>query len=270
MSTVETPAPRLLSLAAGVLPECPPETIVNAAAAAGYPAAGIWFDAETWTDRTTAQVRAALAAGGLVPLDIEVVWIRAGSTVADEARRLVATGGELGARNVLIVSANPDPLETRRQFAILCDLAAAAGMRAVLEFLMIGAVRSLDAALDVVRDVDHPAGGVLVDALHLQRSGGRPDDLLDVAPALLPYAQLCDAPAELAGSSHRDFLVDAVDGRSAPGEGGLPLERLLACLPADLPLSLEVRSRHYREMFPDPVERARAVLARTRRFLGGR
>jgi sugar phosphate isomerase/epimerase len=256
----------LLSLAAGVLPEFPPDEIVGAAGAAGYPASGIWFDPETWTDATTQRVRAALGTHGLVPLDIEVIWIRPGRAIEDYARRLIAAGGELGARNVLIVSVNPVLADTQHQFGQLCDLAQAAGMRAVLEFLMIGEIKSLAQALEVVRGVGHPAGGVLIDALHLQRSGGRPEDLAGVDPALFPYAQLCDAPAELALHTYQSWLVDAVDGRSAPGEGGLPLARLLEALPAETPLSLEVRSRHYREQYADPVARAGAVLAQTRRF----
>jgi hypothetical protein len=47
----------------------------------------------------------------------------------------------------------------------------------------------------------------------------------------------------------------------------LPLRDLVAALPNDLPLSLEVRSKRYRETYPDPVDRARAVLAATRKFL---
>jgi sugar phosphate isomerase/epimerase len=257
----------LLSLAAGVLPEFPPESIVAAAGAAGYPAAGIWFDPDSWSDSVTGRVRRALDTGHLMALDIEVIWIRDGRTVSNTARRLIATGGELGARNVLIVSANPDRAEAAHQFAALCELAEAAGMRAVLEFLMISQVRTLDAALAMVREVGHPAGGVLVDALHLQRCGATPEDLAAVEPELLPYAQLCDGPAVLPDTSQEAYLVDAVDGRLAPGEGELPLARLLHGLPAGTPLSLEVRSRRYRERFPDPEARARAVLDRTRRFL---
>lgn len=264
MSAAKEP---LLSLAAGVLPDFAPDVIANAAGEAGYPATGIWFDAATWTDSVTRRVGAALEAHRLTALDIEVIWIRPGRTITADAERLIATGGELGARNVLVVSANPDPAETRHQFAQLCELAAAAGMRAALEFLMIGAVQTLDQALAVVRDVGHPAGAVLVDALHLQRCGATPEALADVEPRLMPYAQLCDAPATLENADAQRWLEDAVDGRSAPGEAGLPLVRLLKALPPGTPLSLEVRSRRYRETFPDPVERARAVLMQTRRFL---
>jgi sugar phosphate isomerase/epimerase len=256
-----------LSLAAGVLPEFPPDVIVTAAAAAGYPATGIWFDPESWTDSVSGRVRRALDSANLTALDIEVIWMRGGRAVSDTARRLIATGGELGVRNVLIVSANPDRTEVGHQFAALCQLAEAAGMRAVLEFLMISEIRTLEEALVVVRDVGHPAGGVLVDALHLQRCGATPDEVARIEPELLPYAQLCDAPAVLADTSHHAYLIDAVDGRVAAGEGELPLAHLMQRLPAGIPLSLEVRSRRYRERFPDPTARARAVLDQTRRFL---
>ncbi len=261
---------RLLAMAANVLPEFAPEDRIAAAAAAGYPAVGIWFDGSNWTHATTQRVATALTDSGpspLVPLDIEVVRMRGGSVVSDEARALISVGGELGARNVLTVSENPDQIETQRQFEVLCELAHPAGMRVVLEFLMISTVRSLAAALSIVQAVDHPAGGILVDPLHLRRCGDHPEDLCDVRPELLPYAQFCDGPAMIAGTDQAAYRADAVDGRSSPGEGGLPLGSLLEVLPSAIPLSLEVRSKRYREEFPDPVLRAREIRERTERFL---
>ena len=263
MTDIATP---LLSLAAGVLPEFAPDVIVAAAAEAGYRATGIWCDTDSWTATTTRQVAQRLREGALTALDIEVIWIRAGRTASASARRLIEIGGELGARNVLIVSANPDMLETQLQFAELCELAAAANMRAVLEFLMIAQVRTLAQASAIVQAVDHPAGGVLIDALHLARCGATPADVAALPWHWLPYAQLCDGPAELNDRSDQGFLTDAIDGRSAPGEGGLPLADLLAALPQALPLSLEVRSRYYREQYPEAAPRARAVLSATERF----
>jgi sugar phosphate isomerase/epimerase len=259
---------RVLSLAAGVLPEFPPDAIVRAAAHAGYPAAGIWCDTQTWTDATTQAVARELRDGALLPLDIEVIWIRPGRAIEDAARRLIDIGGVLGARHVLIVSANPSIDDTKHQFAALCERAASAGMRAMLEFLMIAQVQTLAQAVEIVTDVGPPAGGVLVDALHLARCGATPNDVARLAPHLLPYAQLCDGPARLPNADAAAYLTDAVDGRSAPGEGELPLRELLAVLPAQTPLSLEVRSKRYRDAYPDPVDRARAVLDATRRFIG--
>lgn len=257
----------LLSLAAGALPEFPPDQIVAAAAEAGFPASGIWCDTKTWTAATTRAVAQRLRDRGVIPLDIEVVWIQPGRRVAGDALRLIEIGGELGARNVLIVSANPDPADTKHQFAELCERAQRAGMRAVLEFLMIAQVRTLAQALEIVTAVGHAAGGVLVDALHLARCGALPEEVGRIPRARLPYAQLCDGPAALQAPDFRAYLADAMDGRLAPGEGELPLRELLRALPEDVPLSLEVRSQRYRERHPDPVERARAILCSTERFL---
>ncbi len=258
---------RVLSLAAGVLPEFPPDQIVRAAAEAGYAATGIWCDMASWTDATTRAVAQQLRAGALVALDIEVIWIGPGREASAAARRLIDAGGTLGARNVLIVSANPNLADTKHQFATLCECADRAGMRAVLEFLMIAEVKTLAQAVEIVTDVGHPAGGVLIDALHLARCGATIADVERIAPVWLPYAQLCDAQARLSNPDYNAYLADALDGRCAPGEGELPLRELLAALPVDLPLSLEVRSKSYRDAYADPVERARAVLTATQRFL---
>ena len=51
-----------------------------------------------------------------------------------------------------------------------------------------------------------------------------------------------------------------------PGDGGLPLAETLAEVP-DVPLSFELRSRALLTAYPDPVERARAVLTAARRLL---
>ena len=257
----------MLSLAAGALPEFPPDQIVAAASEAGFSASGIWCDTKTWTAATTRAVARRLRDGGLIPLDIEVVWMGPGRQVTDDALRLIDIGGELGAQNVLIVSANPDPSETTQQFAVLCERAQSAGMRAVLEFLMIAQVRTLAQALEIVTNVGHPAAGLLIDALHLARCGALPEDVARIPRALLPYAQLCDGAATLHAPDFRAYLADAMDGRLAPGEGELPLRELLRALPETVSLSLEVRSKRHRERFPDPVERARAILRATERFL---
>ncbi len=222
---------------------------------------------QTWSDATTRAVAGQLRDGGVRALDIEVIWIRSGREIADSARRLIDIGGELGAQNVLIVSANPNLADTKHQFAALCECAAGAGMRAALEFLMIAEVKTLAQAVEIVTDVGHPAGAVLVDALHLTRCGASPADVAQIPVHLLPYAQLCDGPGHLPHADFEVYLADAIDGRSAAGEGDLPLRALLEALPADIPLSLEVRSKRYRDRFPDAVERARAVLDATRRYL---
>jgi sugar phosphate isomerase/epimerase len=255
-----------LSLAAGNVQEFAPPEQVRAAAAAGFDAAGLWVEPDTWTAATTRDVRARLAESGLRALDVEVAWIRPGPP--DPAlERIIEIGGLVGARFVLIVSSDPDRAATKRRFAELCQRAADAGLVAVLEFLPITEIRTLADALDVVRDVAHPSSGILVDALHLARTGGKPDDLRALEPALLPYAQPADAPLAPPGTDRGSLLREALDGRLLPGEGALPLREWLDALPADVPLSPEIRSRALRERYPDIVERARVIAAATRRWL---
>ena len=51
------------------------------------------------------------------------------------------------------------------------------------------------------------------------------------------------------------------------GDGELPLGALLDALGPDLALSIELRSQALRDAFPDPTDRAAALLASTRRGL---
>ena len=181
--------------------------------------------------------------------------------------RIVAIGAELGAQYALAISTEPDSARTVDRFARLCERAAAGGMRLCLEFMRFTAVRTLTDALEVVRSAGHPAGAVLVDMLHLIRSGGAPDDLQGIDPALLPYTQLCDAPAAPADDELATLVDEALNGRVLLGEGGLPVAEILARLPADCSMSCEILSSALRERFPDPAARALAVADATHSFL---
>jgi sugar phosphate isomerase/epimerase len=258
--------PRIVSLAAGVILDALPPLSVEVAQRAGYPAAGLWFDVDRWSASTSVETRNRLDATGVVPLDIEVVRIGPGP-LSDTNRRLVAAGGEVGARNVLCIGTDPDHGAVAARFAEVCELAAETGMRAVLEFMRFTTIRSLGEALEVVATAGHPAGGVLVDALHFDRCGHSPADLAGVDPALLPYAQLCDAPRVRPAADDAALIREALDLRLNCGEGGLDLRGLLAALPDGLPLSMELRSAALRDGWPDPVDRARVVRERTEAYL---
>lgn len=255
-----------LSLAAGTLPEFPPEAVAEAAARAGFRHVGFTIDPDAWTERRSLQLRRLVDANGLQVLDVEVAWIPAGGGITDGHRRLLDVGAALGATHLLTVSDEPDPGRAGDALRALCEQAETCGMRVALEFLMITAVRNLDGALAVLRHCDHPAASLLIDALHLQRAGHRPGDLAAVPPALLSYAQLCDGPRDCAADPAA-YLRDALDLRSAPGEGDLPLRPLLDVLPAGCPLSLEIRSERYRSEYPEAADRAAAIRRRTLDFL---
>lgn len=252
---------RLLSLAAGVHPMLAPVDMVTAAASAGWPACGVWFDATTWTDATTSQVRRRLDDTGIVALDLEPII--PAPDQADPGEQVLEAAAAIGARYVLFTSRLPDLSATADRFAQLCEVAAPLGVRLVCEFLPIFPLRSLAMALEVVAPHPTSVAGVLIDNLHLSRSGGSVADLAAVDPARLPYLQIADAPAE-APTEPMALLDEAINGRLLPGEGALPIDELLNAVP-DVPLSFEVRSRALRDGFTDPVERARHLLAAVRR-----
>lgn len=250
---------RLISLAAGVCPEIGPDDFVTACAATGWPACGIWFEAETWTDRVAAEVRRRLDGTGVIALDMEPVFV---TPDGDHGDRMVEAAATVGARNLLVVSRGVDAGRFADRFGGLCDLAAPYGIGCSLEFMRFMSICDLPQAVDVLDAVDRPNAGVLIDLLHLARTGGTAADVAMVAPERLPYAQMCDAP----GDAPDDLVSEALNGRLVLGAGDLPAKAVVGVLPPTTALSLEVRSAALRTAL-DPVERARHVLDTTRRAL---
>lgn len=256
----------LLSLAAGVLPEFSPEQTVAAAIEGGWQATGIWYDPETWTPATTVDVRDRAADAGLAILDIEVIWLKPG---ADDPAHFAAidAGAAIGARNVLIVSSDDEAGRAAAKLNRLGNHAAAAGLRACLEFAAFTTVGSIESAVALIDAADCNNLGLLIDPLHLARTGGSPADLAEVDQQRFPYAQFCDASAHGPPPSNvPEIIREALDLRLMPGDGRLPLDELIAALPSATPLSIELRSAALRENHPDPAGRARALLAATQRW----
>ena len=257
----------LISLASGVLPEFTPVQTARAAAESGFRAVGIWVEPETWDASVTREVRRIVDGAGLCVLDAEVIWIRPGPL--DPAhRRIVDIAGEIGAANLLVVSSDADLDATAEKLAALVDHAASGGIRVSLEFGAFTQIKSLAMALDVLERTGRPAAGLLIDPLHLARTGGHPRDLAGVPALRLPYAQFCDAPAVGADVNDVQAIIEeAVDRRLLPGEGDLPLVELVRVLPAATPLSVELRSKPLREAWPDPAMRAAVVLRASQKML---
>lgn len=258
---------RMIGLASGVLPEFGPESTIDAAARAGFDAVGLWVEVADWTHGTTTSVRRCLADTGLPVIDVEVIWIKPGPSNSAH-KHILDIGAEVGARNALVVSSDPDVGATTAKFAELCEHGRRLDIRVALEFGLFTDVKTVDAALSIVKAVTDPAAAVLIDPLHLTRSGGTAADVARVPRHLISYAQFCDAPAEGPDLNDPDAIIrEAVDERLQVGEGELPLGDILDALPNGLPLSIELRSKPLRDAYPNPVERAQVTLAATRRFL---
>jgi sugar phosphate isomerase/epimerase len=247
-----------------VLDTTPPE-LVTVAAAAGFATIGIRLTAtpsvgippyDILSDGPVLrETLRRLADTGVSVLDTEFLRFEPAQPVG-VPEGFLEVSARLGARNVLVMSAEPEEARTIDRFGDLCDRAAAYGLHVCLEFAIYTGVRTLAQAAQVVARSKRPNASVLIDALHFSRSGGMPAHIASVDPALFRYAQICDAAPEMPDPGDTPALIrEARTGRLLPGEGVLPLADLVGALPDGLPLAMEAPCRTTAHL--PAVERAR-------------
>lgn len=176
------------------------------------------------------------------------------------------TLGELGARRINACSIDPDRSRSFDQLAALVEMAEAVGLETTLEFAPILAIPDLPTALAALDHVGRPGFRLLIDTLHLARAGLGPEDVAALDPSRIGYAQLCDAMLAFTPES---YLKEAQFQRLPPGAGELPLREVLAALPRDIVIGLEVPMLAQAQAGVPPQERvgrcveaARSLLAR--------
>jgi len=268
-------SPATLSLSPLTILDAAPPDQVTAAASAGFDAVGIRVapaaDERIWPmlgdTPVLRETQARLDDTGIDVLDVELIMLRPTLDTAGVLAVLDA-GHALGARFVLTLGYDTDESRLTDHFAWVCAAAAERGLRPGLEFMKYSPVQTLSAALRIVRAAGHPAGCVLVDALHLQRSGGSVADLAGVAPDLLPYGQLCDGPLDPVWPPDEQARLESRTDRLLPGDGEFPLTELIAALPAGGALSVEAPVAALAGL--PPVERAHRARAAAKRVLSAR
>lgn len=182
--------------------------------------------------------KAAIAETGVGVMDIEFVRLEPDTDVR-ALERFVAAGAELGARYVIAAPYDSDRARLADRLGALADLCEAHGLRAVLEFFPWTDVPDLAGAAAVVEATGRPSCGILVDTLHYARGGSAPAQFRGLAPSRFPFVHLCDAPAGTAWTREELLHAGRVE-RLPPGEGGIDLKAILAQLPPDIPVGLEV------------------------------
>ncbi len=115
--------------------------------------------------------------------------------------------------------------------------AADAGVRIALEFMPMSSLKSIGDAQRVIADSGARNVGLLIDSLHLARSGAGVAEVRALDAASIYLTQLCDAPAVRAPST--SLFDEAMSGRMYLGDGGLDVEGLVAALPANAEIELE-------------------------------
>jgi len=233
-----------LSLAHLTVLDVAPPALFDLAAQAGYQRVGIRIlpaipgaIAYPLSRASVIAWRRGLANAGVGVHDVELLPLTPSVQIEDYLDTL-ALAAELGARRLNVTGDDADVDRLAGRFAVLCEHAAPLGLGIDLEFMRFRLVGTLTQALDVVGRAAQPNGRVLVDLLHLCRSGGTADMLREAPAEQLGSVQLCDAL--LQGPNNADFAAEAREGRLFPGEGDLPLQSLMNALPRDIAIGVEV------------------------------
>jgi sugar phosphate isomerase/epimerase len=262
---------RPISLAHLTVIDADPLTLIDAGAAGGFDAIGLRVVPPLPGDAIVPVVGAAplqrrikqrLAATGLRILDIEAIWLSP-QTQVDALQPALDLGAELGARYVLTVGFDPYTGRLLDNFGRLCTLANARGLRPMLEFIPYATIADLGSAHALLQQAAPKDAGLLVDALHLSRSGGSPADIAGYDPALFSYIHLCDAPAAPPPAS--GLRAEARGERLYPGLGELWLDAFLDAFAPDTPVGIEAPSAAFAML--SPAERARHAGEATRHLL---
>jgi sugar phosphate isomerase/epimerase len=261
----------ILSLGSSTLFNASPAEVLQAAAAAGFDAAGIRLTGRAPRDGSVTvagnapiigQLRRLRDDTGVTITHVTSYWVTPDLALADFLP-VIDTAAELGAGMIVV---NCGYAEEDRFVSFLesyCDAADRRGVRLTLEFMPYSGCRALEQAVRMIRLADRRNLGLMVDPLHLARSGGTPADVRNVFPAMIDMVQLCDAPLEKPAGI--ELRAEALSERLYPGDGELPLHELLDAVPAEVQIDVEAPCRKHAGL--SPGEQAKQAAAACRRFL---
>jgi sugar phosphate isomerase/epimerase len=249
----------------------PPVPLLRAAAAAGFASIGLRIAPASpggivypLADAAERAELCRLAAGtGTSVLYVEMINLGPDYD-ADLARRTLDTGAAIGASRLAVCGESADFGLVAAQLAELCAHAAPFGIAVDIEFMPYRRVATLADAADVVRRSAAANAHVLVDALHMHRSGSTVTQLAALPAAAIGTYQICDAPA--APLPFDELVVEARTRRLLAGTGGIPLRAQIAALPPGTPLGVEVPLAGARPDL-DAAARLKLLVAATHHFL---
>ncbi|OBG59870.1 sugar phosphate isomerase/epimerase [Mycobacterium sp. E3339] len=171
---------------------------------------------------------------------------------------------ELGVPRINVVSLDPDLPRSVDQFGALTALAAQRNIQTLVEPVPGLTVGDLPTALAALRHVGRPDFRLLIDTMHLVRSGSGAADLAAIDPACIGYAQLNDTTLR---PRSENYMEEAMFERMVPGEGELPLRDILSVLPSDIVIEIEVPRRSLALSGVSPIDRLRPCVEAARRLL---
>jgi sugar phosphate isomerase/epimerase len=277
--TKQLKSPRFMSLAALTVLELSPPDMIRVAAEAGYQGVGLRLIPATpeehhfslLTDpHLLRQTREALQQTGIKVVDIEILRLRPDTRVVEDFTAVLELGATLGASEILVAGNDDDHQRSSDNLSALCQLAATYGMNPHLEFMPWTGVKNLTEARAIVSRVRESGidnACLLIDPFHFNRSHSRLEDLANIPPDWMRYAQLCDV-AGAVPESMAEIIREARFERCFPGEGDIDLAALLEGMPTTIPVSIEVPTETLRLQGVSPLRRAQLALESALVLLG--
>jgi sugar phosphate isomerase/epimerase len=251
----------------------PPAETIGAAIAGGFKSVGIRITGRRLSDPYThvignppmiKEIKHRAADGGIRLANISAYHLFPDVQLS-HLQSVIETTAELGSKVIVAICNQPDDARFSDLFGRYCEMAGKYGIRIALEFMRYSNVRTIKRAEHIVKTWGQSSTGLLIDALHLDRSGGTVAAVAKVDPERIVFFQLCDAKKLKASPSMEELRSEARTRRLAPGDGELPLFDLLDTLPDSVEIEYEVPRPEQAHL---PLEeRARIAAERFRTYM---
>ena len=250
---------------------------VETAARAGFTAMGLWHAdiAEVRKKYSYREMKRILDDNGITQIEVEWLldWFCTDQrrAASDETRKLLLDAAEgLAARHIKIGDLGNDCADVPRmteEFGLLCRQAAERGTSVLFEMLpaAFSRVPSLDQVLAICRGCGAKNGGIMLDNLHLQRTGTQPEDIVRKIGRDIPLGvEINDGTLAMPVN-----LPDSVvNKRLLPGDGEFDIGAFLHAVWTqgyDGPIGVEVLNEYIRKWALETA--ATEAFAKTRRVV---
>ena len=260
---------------------------VEIAARAGFKGMGLWHADILQIRRsyTFQEMRRILNDHGIVHIEVEWLldWFCTGARrdASNETRALLLDAAEaLGARHLKVGDLGNDCADVPRmteEFANLCRQADERGVLVLLEMLPRPFSRApcLDDVLTICKGAGAKNAGIMLDCLHVQRTGTTPEDIVIKLDRRIPLGVEINDGYLAIPTRFEDSVVNK---RLLPGDGEFDIAAFLQALWSigyDGPIGVEVLNEYVRKWSLETAatesfaKTQRVVTAARERFLDG-
>jgi sugar phosphate isomerase/epimerase len=232
---------------------------VQIAARAGFKGMGFWHADLQETLRTYSfrEMKSILDDNGIVHIEVEWLldWFCTDTRreASNKIRALLLEAAEvLGARHIKIGDLGNDCADIPKmteEFALLCRQAAERGVPVLLEMLprQFSRAPSLDDVLAICKGSGASNGGIMLDNLHVQRTGTTPEDIVRKVGREIPLGVEINDGSLATPVKFEDSVVNK---RLLPGDGEFDIAAFLRAvwtIGYDGPIGVEVLNEYMRK-----------------------